>query len=387
MNTRDIDLAELIASCVPADLRAECAGSFNRGREEARARGDMRAPGERLPEHAIPAFTPIPIHPETPPQWYRNERAALARGDRRPANRNERRALEAAQRIADGRVEEVQRDAYRARMRAHQRAHAKRWRYVQTRPSADPRLEAPRPATAQQFIATKAAISDEWGCRATVAAMPAPIALALSEWIEGLGASHAYGSPWSSRLARRTVATLAAVLYASRPSWRDGYALVTTGMGRERIAAIIGDAPESGRPYAVSSLSHHEYGSIPILAALGCMERTQLPGDAVPGCDRGYSFAFNHYLIPHLMVSAGDQWGDPSRINPSLPPELAALIAPWTAAPEGELLRLAEVRACALTTALDRDAQEHAAQEHAEHEAAPVDPSRINVADPDTPPR
>jgi hypothetical protein len=284
-------------------------------------------------------------------------------------------------------VEEVKRDAYRARQRVHQRAHQRRWRYLQTRPSTDPRLGAPRPATVQQFIATRAAISDEWGCRATVAAMPAPIARALCEWINGLGASHAYGSPWSSRLARRTVATLAAVLYASRPSWRDGYALATTGMGRARIAEIIGDAPESGRPYALSSLSHHEYGSIPILAELGIMERTQLPGDAVPACDRGFAFAFNHYLIPLAMVDAGDQWGDPSRINPSLAPELAAEIAPWVAASEGELLRLAEIRACALTHALDRDAQEHDAQPEAAPEAAPVDPSRINVADPDTPPR
>jgi hypothetical protein len=179
------------------------------------------------------------------------------------------------------------------------------------------------------------------------------VALKLAEWIGQLAPCDWYGSPWSSRLVRRVVSTLAAILFAGRPSWRPGYALVTTGMGRERLAAIMGPAPESGRRFSVSSLSHTEYGSLRILEELGILERTQVAGDAVPSCDRGHAFAFNHYLVRLELCPAGDQWGDPTRVNPSLRRELLEEIAPWCAAPGGEAERLATVRARAMSAALE----------------------------------
>jgi len=339
---------------VPADMRDACAIAL----EEGRARGQGRElTGEtpaRTPEVARPRVrVPIPVHPETPPRWYREELAALARGDRPASNRKERRALEVSKRIADGSVEEVQRDAYRARQRAHQRAHRRRHRYLR-QPAAPDGLAMGRAATAQQFIGARAALTDEWGARATTGAFPAPIAAKLAEWVREMPRSDAYASPWCSRFVRRTVSTLAAILFAARPSWRPGYALVTTGMGRERLAAIMGPAPESGRRFSVSSLSHVEYGSLAVLEELGILERTQLPGDAVPDCDRGHGFAFNHYLVRLEMCPAGDEWSEPSRLNPSIPRELLEEIAPWVAAPEGEAMRLASVRAQALTAALER---------------------------------
>lgn len=348
------DLGWFLELC-PADVRDACAIALEEGRARAEGReltGDTPA---RSAEYARPrARAAIPVHPETPPRWYREELAALARGDRKPTNRNERRALEAAINYANGTTEGVQREAYRARQRAHQRAHKRRFRYLRPRPAPDG-LGAPRPTTAQQFIGARAALADEWGTRATIASMPAPIAEKLTEWIGQLAPCDAYGSPWGSRLVRRTVSTAAAILFACRPSWREGYALVTTGQGRARLAAIMGPAPESGREFCVSSLSHTEYGSLRILEELGIFERVQLPGDAVPSSDRGHAFAFNHYLVPLAMCPAADEWtGDPSRVNPSIRRELLEEIAPWCAAPGGEAERLASVRARALSAALER---------------------------------
>ena len=346
------DLAYLL-DCVPPDVRDACATALEAGRAIGERRELMGDQSERAPASALPrARAPIPVHPEVWPKWYREERERFRRGDRPPANRHERRALEVAQRVADGAVDAAALEAYRARARMHQRKYRRRWKYLAPRAPSDSRLAMPRPATAQQFIAARSAIADEWGARSVAGAMPAPIAAKLAGWVRQLGPCDAYGSPWASRLVRRTVSTLAAIIFAARPSWRAGYALVTSGMGRARLTEIIGPAPESGRRYSVSSLSHVDYGSLAILEELGILERTQVPGDAVPGADRGFAYAFNHYLVPVGMCDALDEWGDPSRLNPSTPREVLEEIAPWCAAPAAELARLADVRAAALATAL-----------------------------------
>lgn len=340
---------------MPPELRALCVNAWEEGR--ARALGVELVADDgprRAPQQARPAASPIPIHPETPPRWFLEERRLAAQGRKPPANRRERRALDVARSVADGRTAELERELYREKMRAHQRAHVKRWRYIPSRPALDGHAPT-RPMTAQQVIASRSALADEWGARAAVSAMPAPIAAALVGWIDSLPLSSRYGSPWSSRLVRRTVATLCAILYACRPSWREGYAVVTIGMGRERLAGIMGCAPESGREYSLSALSHVELGSLAILERLGVMARTQLPGDAVPGCDRGTTgFAFNHYLFPAYMVRSGDEWGDPSRPNPSLPRELREHVAPWLALGEKARARVELARAAALAQAIAR---------------------------------
>lgn len=348
---------------VPPSLRAECALALEEGRARAQGRElysdhePPRAPGEAIPRPRLD----VPIHPEVPPQWWLDEVRAERRGQRAsidPSKRAGRRALERAMAMADGRVADLERAAYRDRQRAHQRTYRRRWRYLPTKGADDRDLGPSRPATAQQLTAARSAVSDEWGARAAVASFPVGVARRLTDWVESLGPSNAYGSPWSSRLVRRTVATAAAVLFASRPSWRPGYALVTTGFSRERLAAIIGAAPESGRRYSVSALASTEWGSLGILEALGIWHRQQLPGDAVPASDRGRAFAFNHYAVPAEMVGGSDQWGDPSRPNPTMPRELLERIAPWCVPGERLRERLAAARSAVLERELARLATE-----------------------------
>jgi len=348
---------------VPPDMRDACALALEAGRARAERRELTGDQATRNEHQARPAArleaAHIPVHPETPPAWYRQEMARAARGDRAPASRRGKRQLQAAMRVADGSVEQASAEAYRERKRRHFQTHARRFRYL--RPQPRDGYAMPRAATAEQFIAARSAIMDEWGCRAAVVAMPAPIALRILAWVQSLPPCGLYGSPWASRLVRRTVATLCAILYAARPSWRDGYALVTTGMGRARLCEIIGLAPESGRSYSVHSLSHTEYGSLAILERIGVLERTQLPGYAVPACDRGGEYAFNHYLVPMGLVHALDGWGKVGVVNPTIPRDVAVEIAPWLAETEGQTRQLELVRAAALQRALEQLDQEHGA--------------------------
>lgn len=371
------DLSYLL-DYVPADVRAECARALEVGRARGEGRELIGATMARGAAQARPATrTPIPVHPEVAPQWYREEVERLARGDRKAANRQERRALAVAVQIANGATDEAKRAAYRQRQRAHQRTYHRKFHFLK-QPAAPDGLGLGRASTAEQFAAARSALADEWGCRAAVAAMPAGIARALLAWVRELGPSHLYGSPWSSRLVRRTVSTLCVILYVSRPAWRDGYALATTGFGRDRIAGIMGPAPESGRCYSVGSLSHCDFGSLAILERIGVLRRTQLPGDAVPACDRGNAYAFNHYLVPLGMVDASDQWGQPSRVNPSLPPELAVEIAPWMEATDAARVKLDQVRAVAMSRALRRLVE---AQGCTPREAGELDPPELDELD------
>lgn len=367
------------AKLVPAELRAECARLFAEGQLEAlRVEPLTDGTPPRRPDQARPAAPrlDVPIHPEVPPQWYLEELRAERRGDRRPdpSSRHGRRQLERAMAMADGHALDLEKQQYRDKQRAHQRAYKRRFRWLPTRPSPNRTLGPSRPISAQQLIASRSAVADEWGCRAAVAALPVGIARRIIEWVEGLAPSVHYGSPWSSRLVRRTVATLCAVIYGSRPSWRPGAALVTTGYSRERITEVIGPTPESGRSYSISSLSSTEWGSLGILERLGIWTRQQLPGDAVPAMDRGDAYAFNHYVIPLEVVGRADQWGDPSRTSPSIPPELLERVAPWCVPGDRHRARIAAAREAALEAALQRMNEADDVPDP-DLEAVPADPS------------
>ena len=261
---------------------------------------------------------------------------------------------------ADTFAAERERLLWRRRKEAHKKKVARR--FVRLKPLAPKRrgVEPLRPFTREQMMAARVAMSDEFGTRAVIAALPVPMMMALAQAAKELEDGYVRGGrAFSSRMIRKATSTLGATLFMSRPSERDGYALVTTGLGREGILKVMGAALESGEEYSVSALSNTDTGSLPFLEELGVMLRTQVPASAVPACDRGCerSYAFNHYLFTDEMVPEDDQWGmfgNCLRPNPSAPRELLEYVCPWLALSRGEHLTLARARAA--VEALARDA-------------------------------
>lgn len=352
----------------------------------ARAQGSAELAHNRATANAHKYAKPsevwslIPKHPETEPEWHRTERLA---------NRKAKRRGGAVERVGDVAEKLAELDAIKRRDDAHDRRlakyradkrelfarHSPQWDRLKPRAPKRRDKSPLRPATRQQIIAARMAIASEEGCRAAIASLPVAHQRAFVAWADELASEYrgnAYASPYASRAMRKTVATLCAILYAARCSWREGITYVTTGLGREGIVGVIGAAPESGRPYSLSAMSHVDTGSLPILERLGILYRDQLPGDRVPECDRGCDSgrAFNHYMF---TVDRHDQWAaSATRPNPSAPRDLLVALCPWLALTDGDRVRIADARAAAEYAANHATADANAHTRAPELDASPV---------------